>query len=174
MEYDPRRGTAAARGARPIDFIADCFEGRRGVTLEQQLARVRAAHHRGADDAGGPADNVVFPRANPHLYRQFVGRGSYSLMLEHWYAAFPAGQLAVLCTDDLSPPASAAKAMRRLADFVGLDTPFDFEATAARGKFNAAHRRGYDQVCCAQEGRGGGCECSLVRGVGRSFDSAAC
>ena len=55
-----------------------------------------------AEERAG-AGRVVFPRANPHLYRQLVARGCYSAMLEHFYALFPSQQLRVLCTEDLAP-----------------------------------------------------------------------
>lgn len=71
-------------------------------------------------------------------------------MLEHWYKVFPAGQIKVLCTESLSVTASgvgaAASEMSAVARFIGLSTPFDFTATLAKGKFNAANNKGYSKV----------------------------
>lgn len=144
LGYDPRRGTSAV-GVTPLDFIRDCFDDpAHGVPKAAQLERVRKAVGRERGDSGAAA--VAFPAANPHLYRQFVGRGAYSIMLEHWYALLPKAQIKVLCTDDIASSASAAPAMRDLARFIGLGADFDFEATVARGKFNAANQRGYSKV----------------------------
>ena len=78
-------------------------------------------------------------------------------MLEHWFAAFPPDQIAVVCTEALSAsdseeqtnhPSSAALAVSRVAAFIGLDPALagHFEAAVARGKFNAAAHRGYEAV----------------------------
>jgi len=159
--YDPRAGSGPnADAARAVDFVA-CYAAPHGPSLKEQLERVRASV--AASDGDDAAAAVGFPTQNSHLFRQFLGRGAYSLMLEQWYGTFAAADIAVLCTDDLAmsatlrpPPqheSGPAATMRRVAAFLGLD-PFDFEATVARGKFNAAGRRGYDQVTPWDEAKG--------------------
>jgi hypothetical protein len=91
--------------------------------------------------------DVSFPSSNAHLYRQFVSRGLYSLMLEHWYKVFPSKQIKVICTESISVSAvgveAASNELRLLARFIGLED-YDFASTVSKGKFNTAHNRGYD------------------------------
>jgi hypothetical protein len=161
---------------RSLDLIREAH--RRWATAGADSTSTSSSSSRlGAPDAGGDDDNapsasdraaagkVVFPRANPHLFRQLVARGCYSLMLEHFYAAFPSDQVRVVCTENLAPDdaaraaatggaarvssgntATAAATMRSLALWLGLAGGYDFEATVRKGRFNARGKRGYDQL----------------------------
>jgi hypothetical protein len=149
--YDARVGSGPNADVRyAVDFVA-CYDAPHN-SPKQQVRDVRAAV--GASDGKDAARRVSFPNTNPHLYRQFLGRGAYSLMLEHWFGAFDRDAIAILCTDDITAQGGGslpgtvgpAATMRRVALFLGLDGSFDFEATVAKGKFNAAGLRGYDQV----------------------------
>ena len=179
--YSPRRGTgprgvAGNKGdatevesprSKLLDVTETCINS---VPLPEHLGRIRKA----VVDASLPSlsispGDVQFPSANSHLYRQFVTRGLYSIMLEHWFAIFPGDQIAVVCTEALagagagsdssitstassSSPSealsAAARTVARVAVFIGLDPSLanDFKETVASGKFNAAANRGYEKV----------------------------
>jgi len=138
-QYDARSGSSG--DTNPVDFVKHCFEG---FSQDSQLKKIRKSHKR-----SGRAGVPDFPQTNPHLYRQFVSRGLYSLMLEHWYEQFPANQISVLCTESLSVSESgvdlATEQLSRVASFIGVGE-FDFTETVSKGKFNAAENKGYGKV----------------------------
>uniref|UniRef100_A0A7S2RS97 Sulfotransferase domain-containing protein n=1 Tax=Rhizochromulina marina TaxID=1034831 RepID=A0A7S2RS97_9STRA len=131
--YSPRIGSA---GGKMVDVYSSCIQ----QTPERKhlsLIREREAELR-AD-----SKEVAFPRSTSHLYRMFISRGLYSLMLEWWYDLFPDGQIHVICTEHLHDDSAAT--MTGAARFIGLDD-FDFTATVEKGKYNALANRGYDKV----------------------------
>jgi len=126
------------RGCR-VDLSADCYGAR---SAERQAGAAARAHF-----AGRPAAvKAALPRANQHLWRQLVGRSLYVANLDWWYAAHAAGDILLVCSEDLGAPAAAAREMARVAAHVGL-APFDFGPVVAKGKYNAgpAHH-GYEAV----------------------------
>jgi hypothetical protein len=76
---------------------------------------------------------------------QLVGRGLYVHMMAWWYGTFPADDIHVVCTEDLSPPAKAAESMAKVAAHIGLDS-FDFLPTVSKGKYNVEGHEGYERL----------------------------
>lgn len=80
---------------------------------------------------------------NPHLFEAFIGRGMYAAQVEWWYAAFPAADITLVCSEDLKT--KAAETMSTLSDFLGLPA-FDFTEVVSEGMFNVAGHEGYDKA----------------------------
>jgi hypothetical protein len=86
------------------------------------------------------------PKPCSYGCHQFVGRGLYINMMAWWYDAFPADQIHIVCTEELSPPAVAARTMSDVAAHIGLDSTFDFMPTVSKGRYNVEGHEGYETI----------------------------
>ncbi len=100
-----------ASSVAPLDVTAACINT---ISTTSHLNRIRASVAKAAGKSTASTRKVhksievQFPITNSHLFRQFVSRGLYSLMLEHWFHVFPPNQIAVVCTETLAAAAAAA------------------------------------------------------------------
>ena len=78
-----------------------------------------------------------------HLWLQLLARGLYAHQLRSWYAAFPASQIHVLCSEDLmSTPVNELNA---ITAFLGMHS-YDFSDTVAGGLYNTRSHPGFDEI----------------------------
>lgn len=132
-------GNGNSVGAR-IDMSKSCY-GK--VSKKTQFREV----YSGEPDFDGktwPLSSL--PKPCSYGCHQFVGRGLYVNMMAWWYDVFPADQIHIVCTEDLSPPEKAAQTMADVAAHVGLDPEFDFLPTVSKGRYNVEGREGYDTI----------------------------
>lgn len=124
---------AAAPDPLSIDLTQDCYNQ---YGLKTQFAEIITISNRKWNASSLPMRQLI-------VYRGMVGRGLYSVMLEHYYRVFAAWQMKVVCTETLDGAEAAADSMNAVAEWLQLPK-FDFHNVTAKGKYNTGANTGYD------------------------------
>ena len=96
---------AAAPDPRSIDLTLDCYSQ---YGLNVQFAEINTISNRKWHASS-------LPKRQLFVYRGMVGRGLYSVMLEHYYRLFAPEHMKVVCTETLDGAEAAAGSMNEVA-----------------------------------------------------------